>query len=163
MSLRGLAFFAWVRILYLSLYSWKEAELMHPEFAATAIPMPAKRVRRKRLPAPKFRTPLASIRRFNDLVTQFTREVGRELLAGEREMVRQAAAIMLRAEQLQAGLVKGEPVNPDELIRLSSEARRALRTIKASVKKPGALPTPLPWSPLRSALAKAAAIGRGEI
>jgi hypothetical protein len=88
--------------------------------------------------------------------------VGRDLLAGEREMVRQAAAIMLRAEQLQAGLVKGEPVNPDELIRLSSEARRALRIIKASAMKPEALPTPLPWSPLRAALAKAAAIGRGD-
>jgi hypothetical protein len=135
----------------------------HPEHVVTTILKSAKRVRRKRLAAPKFRTPLASIRRFNDLVTQFTREVGRELLAGEREMVRQAAAIMLRAEQLQAGLVKGEPVNPDELIRLSSEARRALRIIKASAMKPEALPAPLPWSPLRSALAKAAAIGRGEV
>jgi hypothetical protein len=135
---------------------------MHAEHDITSVPKPAKRKQRKRLLAPKFRTPLASIRRFNDLVTQFTREVGRDLLAGEREMVRQAAAIMLRAEQLQAGLVKGEPVNPDELIRLSSEARRALRIIKASAMKPEALPTPLPWSPLRSSLAKAAAIGRGE-
>ena len=104
---------------------------MHPESAATAIPMPAKRVRRKRLAAPKCRTPLAAIRRFNTLVTKFTREAagGRELLTAEREMVRAAAAIMLRAEQLQAGIVRGEPIDPDELIRLSSEGRRVLRSM----------------------------------
>jgi hypothetical protein len=138
---------------------------MHAERDIASVPKLAKRKQRKRLPAPKFRTPLAAVRRFNDLIFQFSREMDRELLAGEKEMVRQAAAIMLRAEQLQAGLVMGEPINPDELIRLSSEARRALRTlgIKASAKKPEALLTPLPWSPLRSALAKAAAIGRGEI
>jgi hypothetical protein len=106
--------------------------------------------RRKRLVAPKCRTPLAAIRRFNTLVTKFTREVagGRELLTAECEMVRAAAAIMLRAEQLQAGIVRGEAIDPDELIRLSSEGRRVLRSIRAGAK-PEASP-PLPWSPLRA-------------
>jgi hypothetical protein len=129
------------------------------EHAATAIPRAAKRgvkrVRRKRLPAPKRRTPLASIRRFNDLVTKFTREGGREMLTGEREMVRQAAAIMLRAEQLQAGIVRGEVIDPDELIRLSSEARRVLRSIRAGGRAL-ASPSP-PWSPLRARITTAAA------
>jgi hypothetical protein len=31
---------------------------------------------------------------------------------------------MLRAKQLQAAMVRGEPVDPDELIRVTSEMRR---------------------------------------
>jgi hypothetical protein len=122
----------------------------HPEHAVTTGQSATKRRQRKRLPAPKCRTPRAAIRRFNTLVTKFTREVsgGRELLTAESEMVRQAAAIMLRAEQLQAGIVRGEAIDPDELIRLSSEGRRVLRSIRAGVKPEA--PPPPPWSPLRA-------------
>jgi hypothetical protein len=123
---------------------------MHSEPVVTTDQKPTER-RRKRLPAPKSRTPLAAIRRFNFLVTKFTREVsgGRGLLTAESEMVRQAAAIMLRAEQLQAGIVQGEPIDPDELIRLSSEGRRVLRSIRAGAKPEASPPSP-PWSPLRA-------------
>jgi hypothetical protein len=126
------------------------AGIMHTEHVVTAGQRATKRRQRKRLPAPKFRTPRAAIRRFNDLITRITHDHlgGRELLTVEREMVRQAAAIMLRTEQLQAGIVKGEAINPDELIRLSSEARRVLRSIKAGVKQEA--PPALPWSPLRA-------------
>ena len=125
---------------------------VYAERAVTTAQRVAKRARRKRLPAPKCRTPLASIRRFNSLVTLFIRELGRDLLTAEREMVRQAAAIMLRAEQLQAAIVTGAEIDPDELIRLSSEGRRILRSIKAGAK----LETPPPlWSPLRSRLSAA--------
>ncbi len=117
----------------------------------------AKRARRPRQPAPRRRTPRASIRRFNGLVAKLAADLGgREKLGVvELEMVRQAAAMMLRAEQLQAGIVNGEAIDPDELIRLSSEARRALRAlgVKAGVAKPA----PPPWSPLRARLAAASA------
>src|SRR5262249_54042549 len=74
-----------------------------------------------RLPVPKYRTSRGSVRRFNTLVTRFTAEL---LGAGdrpaptafERELIRQAAAVMLRAEQLKAKLVYGETVDPEELI-----------------------------------------------
>jgi hypothetical protein len=123
----------------------------HSEHAVTTGQSTTKRRQRKRLPAPKCRTPRAAIRRFNFLVTKFTREVsdGRELLTAECEMVRQAAAIMLRAEQLQAGIVAGAEIDPDELIRLSSEGRRVLRSIRAGAK-PEASPSPSPWSALRN-------------
>ena len=87
------------------------AGIMHTEHVVTAGQRATKRRQRKRLPAPKFRTPRAAIRRFNDLITRITHDHlgGRELLTVEREMVRQAAAIMLRTEQLQAGIVKVKP------------------------------------------------------
>lgn len=123
---------------------------VHAERAVTTGQSVTKRRQRKRLPAPKCRTPRAAIRQFNTLIIKITQDLqgGRELLMVERELVRQAAAIMLRAEQLQAGIVRGEPIDPDELIRLSSEGRRVLRSIKAGVKQEAPL-TPL-WSPLRA-------------
>jgi hypothetical protein len=109
-------------------------------------------------------TPLTAIRRFNALVAKFTAEAERgrrELHVAEREMVRQAAAIMLRAEQLQAAIVSGAAINPDELIRLSSEGRRVLRAlgIRNGSEKPR---SPL-WSPLRARLNVAAVIGSAPV
>jgi hypothetical protein len=43
----------------------------------------------------------------------------------EGEMVRQAATLVLRAEQLQAAVVAGESVNHVELIRVTSDMRCA--------------------------------------
>jgi hypothetical protein len=74
----------------------------------------------------------ASARRFRDLIHDLTKEhVGKDapLTTGEHNLVRQAAALVLRAEQLQSRLVRGEPVDEDLLIRLSSEGRRILANL----------------------------------
>jgi hypothetical protein len=75
----------------------------------------------------------AQARRFRDLVNAFAANFGgvAALTEGERVLVRQAAACALRAEQLQAALVKGDPVEPDELIRLANTSRRMLASIAA--------------------------------
>jgi hypothetical protein len=82
---------------------------------------------------------------------QLTAEIGRDLTAVEAGMVRQTAAIMLRCEQQQAAVVRGELSSTDELIRLASEARRLI----ASLKRVAAVAevTDVPWSPLRSQIA----------
>ena len=74
----------------------------------------------------------ALARRFRDLIAELTAEAGgREgLSAAECSAIRQAAAMMLRAEQVQAAIVKGEFVDNDELIRLSGEARRVLAALR---------------------------------
>jgi len=48
----------------------------------------------------------------------------------ERTMVRSAAALIMRQEQLQEALTAGENVNPDTLVRLNSEARRTLAVLR---------------------------------
>jgi hypothetical protein len=53
-------------------------------------------------------------------------------------LVKQAAALALRAESMQADIVSGEAVDHDSLIRLSSEARRILSSIKRRAEKPKA-------------------------
>jgi hypothetical protein len=76
------------------------------------------------------RSPTA--RRYKDLVESFAHDLGglAELSEVDRSLVRQAASLTLHAEQLQAAIVQGRDVDPDELIRLSNTSRRLLASIK---------------------------------
>jgi hypothetical protein len=71
-------------------------------------------------------------RRYKDLIESFAHELGglSQLSEAERALVRQAASLTLRAEQLQTAIVNGSPVDPDELIRLTNTARRTLASIR---------------------------------
>ncbi len=74
----------------------------------------------------------AGARRFRDLSKAFAAELGglATLSEPERALVRQAAGLTLQTERLQVAIAKGEKIDPDELIRLASEARRALNGIR---------------------------------
>src|SRR5215217_7122717 len=76
------------------------------------------------------RSPTA--RRYKDLIDEFSHGLGGAEALGEadRALVRQAASLTIRAEQLQAAIIRGEPVDPDELIRLTNTARRTLAGIR---------------------------------
>jgi len=63
------------------------------------------------------------------LIRAYESEVGGTLSELERGLVRQAAAVSLKCELMQEALVRGEKTNTDELIRLSSEARRVMAAI----------------------------------
>jgi hypothetical protein len=80
----------------------------------------------------------ASARRYRDLCRAFEAELGGPLNEVELGLVKQAATLTLRAEQMQGAVVRGEMVNSDQLIRLSGTARRILNSIaaKASKRKP---------------------------
>ncbi len=79
------------------------------------------------------RSPTA--RRFRDLVQAFQAEFGGALSEADKLLVRQAAALTIRAEQLQADLVNGLPVDADALIRLTGTANRILGSINAKSRK----------------------------
>ena len=55
--------------------------------------------------------------------------------------------MMLRAEQLQAEIVRGEAVDADTLIRLSSEARRMFATVRKRARRPNHRPRRIPYQP----------------
>jgi hypothetical protein len=87
---------------------------------------------RPRLVTPHKLTRQAAVRRYNALVLKFTRAMQgtRSALAvGEREMIHQAAGLMVRAEQIQASILDGDPICDDELIRVTSEMRRAIKAL----------------------------------
>jgi hypothetical protein len=77
-------------------------------------------------------------RRFRDLIDLYTTEIGGDLNEFERSMVKQAAALAIKGEMMQAQVVNNEPIDLDAMIRLSSEVRRILDAIagKASKRKP---------------------------
>jgi hypothetical protein len=79
----------------------------------------------------------SSARRFRDLVRAYEAEVGGNLTEVERGLIRQAAALTFKAETLQSDLVNGNPVDGDQLIRLTGTAKRILSAIgeKASKRK----------------------------
>src|SRR5215210_4031854 len=71
----------------------------------------------------------AGARRFRDLIADFAEPFGglETLAESERVLVKQAAALALRAESMQ--IINGEAGDHNALIRLSSEARRILSSI----------------------------------
>jgi hypothetical protein len=74
-------------------------------------------------------------RRFRDLVVAFELEVGGVLTESERAMIKQAAALTLRAEELQGDMILGKEIDNDLLIRLTGTARRILGSIGAKSDK----------------------------
>jgi hypothetical protein len=77
----------------------------------------------------------STARRFRDICRNYEVEAGGDITEVERDLIRQAAGLTLRAEQLQAAMVLGEKVDNDDLIRLSSTAKRLLEAIRAKASK----------------------------
>jgi hypothetical protein len=100
----------------------------------------------------------APARRYRDLILQFSHgiagERGAPLNPAELALVKQAAAITVRAEALQAAIVRGEPVSDEDVVRLSNSAIRILTAVmnrsiapkkKGPPSDPGPNAGPVPW------------------
>jgi hypothetical protein len=74
-------------------------------------------------------------RRYRDFIAAFAAEIGLPLGASEMAMVKQAAALAVRSEMMQAQIVNGEHIEPDDLIRICSEVRRILDAIAAKARE----------------------------
>jgi hypothetical protein len=94
-----------------------------------------RRTRTGRVPLPRVDGRTVSARRFRDLVIAYSSEIGNELSEADRGLVQQAAAVQIACEQLQFDIVEGRDVDPDMLIRLSSENRRLLAGLGAKADK----------------------------
>jgi hypothetical protein len=70
-------------------------------------------------------------RRFRALTEAFTADLGGKLSHADTALVRQAAAMTVRAEQAQAALLNGQTVDDDQLVRLSNAATRILTALGA--------------------------------
>jgi hypothetical protein len=85
----------------------------------------------------------SSARRFRDLVASYSSELGDQLSEAEKSLIRQAVTLQLAAENMQERVVRGEPVDADQLIRVSSTSKRLLGIIASHTgkRKPAAGPT----------------------
>jgi hypothetical protein len=71
----------------------------------------------------------AAARRFRDAVAALCTEVGQPLASmpeSRRAAVRMAATLIVRAEELQAAMARGEVVDADALVRVSGALARAI-------------------------------------
>ncbi len=74
----------------------------------------------------------APARRYRDLIAAFTADLGGEanLTEADRQLIRQAAGLSVRAEKLQADIVNGCDVDSDLLVRISNAAARLLGAVR---------------------------------
>ena len=82
----------------------------------------------------------ATARRFRDICRAYEVELGGPVSEVERDLIRQAAGLTLRSEQMQAAIVRGEMVDNDQLIRISSTARRVLESISSKAAQRKSVP-----------------------
>jgi hypothetical protein len=102
-----------------------------PRFTTAGIPLP--RIDQRTIGAMRYRA----------LLDSYCGELGGVLTEPEKALVQQIASMQLRIEQLQAAIVEGRDVDADQIIRLSSEHRRLLTSLrgKAAENKPPAGPS----------------------
>jgi hypothetical protein len=79
-----------------------------------------------------------SAMRYRSLLDSYAEELGGRLTEPEKALVQQIASMQIRIEQLQAAIVEGRDVDADQIIRLSSEHRRLLTSLrgKAAENRP---------------------------
>lgn len=71
-------------------------------------------------------------RRFRDLIVSLAADLGGldALNEGERALIRNAAAMVVRSEDLQAATLRGEAVDPSDLIRLTDAVASVLDRLR---------------------------------
>ena len=79
----------------------------------------------------------ASARRFRDLMRGFLRDLGDEPDEADKALARQAAALTLQAEALQAKVAAGADVDPDALVRVTNALARAVLALRTRAKPKG--------------------------
>jgi hypothetical protein len=89
---------------------------------------------------PRIDARLVNSKRFRQLCEAFEAELGGNLNVIEQGLVTQACSLQIRIEALQSAIVAGADVDADQIIRLSSEHRRLLTSLrgKAARRQPPA-------------------------
>lgn len=76
-------------------------------------------------------------RRFADLCASFAAELGGAAQSeAARTLIRNAAALALRSEQLQADTIMGRAVDPEEMVRLAHASARLLSVLRRTAPPP---------------------------
>jgi hypothetical protein len=102
------------------------------------MPVAARRPTRKTasgIHLPRADTRTREWRRFRELVESYASELGQNLSEPEKALVAQISGLQLRIEDMQAAIVAGADVDADQVIRLSSEHRRLLASLRVKAEK----------------------------
>jgi hypothetical protein len=71
-------------------------------------------------------------RRYRDLQIALADDLGGpdKMTEAERALVRQAAALTVKSEEMQGAIIRGEAVDGEQLVRLTDAATRALTAVR---------------------------------
>ncbi|WFU09099.1 hypothetical protein QA646_17795 [Rhizobium sp. CB3090] len=85
----------------------------------------------------------ASARRYRDLCMSYADDLGgaANLSEADMSMVRTAAALSVKSEEMQAAIVRGEDISETEIVRISNACTRVLSALKKGKSKPKATST----------------------
>jgi hypothetical protein len=72
----------------------------------------------------------ASARRYRDVLSELTADLGEPATAADRALLKLAAALVMRSEDIQASIVRGDTVDDDVHVRVSNALARALAAVK---------------------------------
>jgi hypothetical protein len=87
------------------------------------------------IPLPRIDLRTVSAMRYWQLLDCYSAELGGRLTEPEKALVQQIAAMQIGIEKLQEQIVEGCDVSADEIIRLSSEHRRLLSSLRGKATK----------------------------
>jgi hypothetical protein len=71
----------------------------------------------------------AASRRFKDVCAALTRDLGAAPTITDLTLIRQAAALTIRAEAMQAALVNGEAIADEDLVRIANATQRVMAAL----------------------------------
>ena len=78
----------------------------------------------------------STARRLKQLIAAFTADLGESNLSeAERSLIQRAAALTVRAEQIEAAMISGETIDDNTLIRLSNSASKVLNMLGVRKRK----------------------------
>ena len=79
----------------------------------------------------------AGARRLHDIIADLTDDLGGDLGQAETLQVRTVASLVLHAERLTADMINGQPVDSEELTRVSNSAARLLAALRRRPRSKG--------------------------
>jgi hypothetical protein len=87
------------------------------------------------VPLPRSDGRTTASRRFKALVETYAAELGGPLGEAEQALISMATALTMAGEALAADIASGKQVDPDSMVRINSEARRVLASLRERAAK----------------------------
>jgi hypothetical protein len=74
----------------------------------------------------------AAFRRYRDIISDLSAELGGALTSSEQLQIEAVARNVVEGERLAAAQLRGEPVSPDDLARANNAVERSLRSLRTA-------------------------------
>lgn len=92
-------------------------------------PLPPNKAPRSQGPRHPFDRRTSAAKRYAELKRQFTAEAGGQITEAKRATIEQLIGVVMQAEGMTAAIVRGEPVDAEQQVRLANTRARLMREL----------------------------------